>query len=378
MPNDPGRSGEAASRMLQFLNAFVTVQTLHVAAALGIPDLLADGPVTVDSLAVRSGAHRPSLYRLLRMLAGMGVLREEADGRFSLTGLGATLRSDGPDSVRDWALYVGAPETWQAWGRLRDTVMTGESGFVLAHGMPTYDYLARHPALGATFDRWMTRQSDQHNAALVAGYDFSPFRTVADIGGGEGSTLAAILRANLSLRGILLDVPKVVENPTPLKAAGVHDRCKIIGGDMLVEVPSGADVYILKRALMIWGDEEAIQVLRNCAAVLPRNGKVLGIEMVMPPSNEPSPAMAFDVLMLLAHKGGRIRTEAEFHDLFTGAGLRLTRILPTASPNSILERGDSGPVTSWPYLAERCETPNMPLERTAGSHSLAAGAQRPR
>jgi hypothetical protein len=214
--------------------------------------------------------------------------------------------------------------------------MTGESGFALAHGMPTYDYLARHPALGATFDRWMTRQSDQHNAALVAGYDFSPFRTVADIGGGEGSTLA---RANLSLRGILLDVPKVVANPTPLKAAGVHDRCKIIGGDMLVEVPSGADVYILKRVLMIWGDEEAIQVLRNCAAVLPRNGKVLGIEMVMPPRNEPSPAMAFDVLMLLAHKGGRIRTEAEFHDLFTGAGLRLTRILPTASPNSILEGG---------------------------------------
>jgi hypothetical protein len=323
--------------MLQLLNAFLMVQTLHVAAALGIPDVLADAPATVDSLAVKTGAHRPSLYRLLRMLAGVGALREEADGRFFLTALGATLRSDGPDSVRDWALYVGAPETWEAWGRLRDTVMTGESGFVLAHGMPTYDYLAQHPALGATFDRWMTRQSDQHNAAVVAGYDFSSFRAVADIGGGEGSTLAAILRANMSLRGILLDVPKVVTNPTPLQAAGVYDRCTVIGGDMLAAVPSGADAYILKRVLMIWGDQEATQVLRNCAAVLTRNGKVLGIEMVMPPRNEPSPAMAFDVLMLLAHKGGRIRTEAEFRDLFTAAGLRLIRVLPTASPNSILE-----------------------------------------
>jgi hypothetical protein len=325
--------------MLQLLNGFLTAQTLHVAAALGIPDLFADGPVTVDSLAVKAAAHRPSLYRVLRMLAGTGAVREEADGRFSLTPLGATLRSDGPDSVRDWALYVGAPETWEAWGRLRDTVMTGESGFVLAHGIPTYDYLARHPALGATFDRWMTRQSEQHNAAVVAGYDFSSFRTVADVGGGEGSTLAAILRANPSLRGILLDVPKVVANSTPLEGAGVDDRCTVIGGDMLAGGPSGADAYILKRVLMIWGDDEAIQVLRNCAAVLPRNGKVLGIEMVMPPCNEPSPAVALDVLMLLAHKGGRIRTEAEFRDLFTAAGLRVTRILPTASPNSILEGG---------------------------------------
>lgn len=323
--------------MLQLLNAFLTVQTLHVAAALGIPDLLANAPATVDSLAVATGAHRPSLYRLLRMLAAAGSLREEADGRFSLTALGATLRTDGPDSVRDWALYVGATETWEAWGRLRDTVMTGEPGFVLAHGMPTYDYLAQNPELGATFDRWMTRQSDQHNAAVVAGYDFSSFRTVADIGGGEGSTLAAILRANPSLRGILLDVPKVVANPTPLMAAGVYDRCAVIGGDMLGGVPSGADAYMLKRVLMIWGDEQATQALRNCAAVLPRDGKVLAIEMIMPPCNEPSPAPTFDVLMLLAHKGGRIRTEAEFRELFKAAGLRLTRVVPTASPNSILE-----------------------------------------
>jgi len=337
MASEPGRTGEAASQMLQMLNACFTVQALHVAAALGLADLMANGPVTVDDLAAATSARRPSLYRLLRMLAGAGVFREETDGRFALTDLGSTLRGEGPDSVRDWALYVGAREPWEAWGRLRETVITGEPGFVLAHGMSTYEYLARHPELGAPFDRWMTRQSDQHNAAIVAAYDFSPFRIVADIGGGQGSTLAAILRANPSLRGILLDLPQVVAHATPLEEAGVADRCEIVGGDMLQRVTGGADAYLLKRVLMIWGDEQAIQVLRHCVEVLPKDGRVLVVEMVMPPGNDPSPAKSFDLLMLLANRGGRVRTEAEFRDLFAVAGLRLTRIIPTTSPNWIVE-----------------------------------------
>lgn len=183
----------------------------------------------------------------------------------------------------------------------------------------------------------MSRQSDQHNAAVVAAYDFSPFRIVADIGGGQGSTLAAILRATPSLRGILLDQPPVVANPAPLEAAGVDDRCDVVGGDMLEAVPGGADAYLLKRVLMIWGDEQARRVLRHCAQALSKGGKVLAVEMIMPPGDDPSPAKGFDLLMLLAHEGGRVRTEAEFRDLFAAAGLRLTKVIPTASPNSILE-----------------------------------------
>jgi hypothetical protein len=337
MANQLNPPGEAPSRMLQLLNACLTAQALHAAAALGIPDLLAGGPRTADDLAAATGAHGPSLYRLLHMLTGTGVFREGADGSFGLTPLGGTLRSEGEDSVRDWALYVGAPEPWAAWGRLREAVMTGESGFVLAHGMPTYEYLARHPELGAPFDRWMSRQSDQHNAALVAAYDFSPFGTVADIGGGQGSTLAAILRANPPLRGILFDLPHVVAHAAPLEAAGVGDRCEVVGGDMLEAVPGGADAYLLKRAVMIWGDEQATRILRHCAAALPKGGKVLVVEMVMPPGNEPSPAKGFDLLMLLAHEGGRVRTEDEFRELFAAAGQRFARVIPTASPNSILE-----------------------------------------
>jgi O-methyltransferase domain/Dimerisation domain len=241
-------SSTAPAQMLQLLNGFLTVQALHVAAALGIADLLADGARDSDDLAVATGAHGPSLYRLLRTLAGMGVFREEADGRFALTSLGDTLRTDRSDSVRDWALYVGAHAPWEAWGRLQDAVMTGEPGFVHAHGMPTYEYLIEHPELGAHFDRWMTRQSEQHNAAIVAGYDFSACRTVADVGGGQGATLAAILRAHPALRGILFDLPHVVADPAPLAEAGVADRCAVVGGDMRRGVPAGADAYLTSGA----------------------------------------------------------------------------------------------------------------------------------
>jgi hypothetical protein len=324
--------------MLQLLNAGLTAQALHVVAELGIADRLVDGPAAIDDLAVATGAHRPSLFRLLRMLVGAGVFREEGEDRFALTSLGRTLRSEGLESVRDWALYVGAPAPWAAWGRLRETVMTGTSGFVLAHGLSTYEYLTRHPELGAPFDRWMTSQSDQHNGAVVAAYDFSSFRVVADIGGGQGSTLAAILRVNPSLRGILLDQPQVVAGAERvLRAAGVAERCEVIGSDMLQGVPGGVDAYILKRVLMIWGDEPASRVLKQCAAGLPKHGRVLVVEMVMPAGNDPSPARSFDLLMLLANEDGRVRSEAEFRDLFATTGLRLARVIPTASPNFILE-----------------------------------------
>jgi hypothetical protein len=319
------------------LNTFLTVQALHVAAFLGVADLLAGGSKTVDELAVATKADRSSLHRLLRMLTGPGVFREEADGRFAITPLGATLRSDGPDSVREWALFVGAPEMWAVWAGLRASVMSGEASFPAVHGAPMWDYIAARPNLGDAFNGWMTRQSRQHNSALVASYDFSTFRVVVDVGGGQGSTLAAILSAHPSVRGVLLDLPQVVARTTPLDEAGVADRCEVIGGDMVSAVPEGADAYLVKRVLMDWGDADAATILRQCARAMAEGGKVLVVEMLMPTGNDPSPAKPFDILMLLNQPGGRIRTEKEFRELFTGAGLRLSRIVPTASPNSILE-----------------------------------------
>lgn len=336
MERHSGEAGELTARMLHMLNAFLTVQSIHVAAALGIADHLLDGPKEVTQLASVTKSHPGALYRLLRMLAGQGIFIEQTDGRFALNPLGECLCREGPSSVRDWALFVGATEMWETWGSLRDSVITGETAFPRVHGMPLWKYLGLHPEVGAPFNRWMSQQSGQHNAALVSSYDFSTIRTVADIGGGHGSTVAAILRANPRARGILLDLPHVVADVAPLLEAGVRDRCDIIGGDMLQGVPAGADVYLIKRVLMDWADEQAITILRNCAKVLPVGGKVLAIEMVLPPAGEPSAATGFDILMLL-NTGGRSRTQAEFSDLFRAAGLRLARAITTPSPNTVLE-----------------------------------------
>ena len=323
--------------MLRMLNAFLTVQALHVAADLGLADLLAGGPKSVDDLAAATTADPTSLHRLLRMLCGSGVFQQEADGSYALTALGATLKSDGPDSVREWALFVGAPEMWPVWAGLRESVLTGRASFPAVHGVPMWEFIANHEKLGVAFNGWMTRQSHQHNSALVDAYDFSPFRRVVDVGGGQGSTLAAILRANPSLLGVLLDLPAVVATTTPLEAAGVSDRCEVIGGDMLRAVPAGGDAYIAKRVIMDWSDADSTTILRNCREAMTDDGRVIVVEMLMPSGDEPSPARSFDILMLLNQPGGRIRTEAEFRELFAQAGLRLSKVVATPSPNSILE-----------------------------------------
>lgn len=323
--------------MLRMLNAFLTVQGLHVAADLGLADLLAGGPKSVRDLATATKAEPASLHRLLRMLAGSGVVHQEADGSYTLTALGATLKSEARDSVREWALFVGAPEMWSVWAGLRESVLTGRASFPAVHGVPMWEYIASHEKLGQAFNGWMTRQSAQHNAALVGAYDFSRFRRLVDVGGGQGSTLAAVLTAAPLLRGVLLDLPVVVATTTPLEAAGVLDRCEVIGGDMLQTVPAGGDAYIVKRVLMDWSDTDSTTILRACRTAMTDGGKVLVVEMLMPAGDEPSPARSFDILMLLNQPGGRIRTEAEFRELFAGAGLRLSRVVATASPNSILE-----------------------------------------
>jgi O-methyltransferase domain len=328
---------EGKERMLGMLSSVLTVQALYVAAELGVADELAAGSRSVSELARSAGAHPAALYRLLRLLAAAGVFLEEADGRFALTPLGGCLRREGPDSVRDWALYLGSPQLWEVVGTLRETVRSGRPAFPRVHGRTLWDYMTEHPDFAAPFHRWMSRQSELHNAALVAAYDFSPFQVLADIGGGQGSTLAAILQAHPSLRGILFDLPDVVRHPTALDEAAVAQRCEVTGGDMLAGVPSGADAYMVKRTLMTLSDETAATLLRSCAAAMPDHGKVLAVEMVLPAGNEPSPAKTFDVLMLLQHPGACIRTEAEFAELFAAAGLRIAKIIPTASPNSILE-----------------------------------------
>jgi hypothetical protein len=335
--HNPRGPENLAAQMEQMLFAHFLVQGIRVAAELGIADILAGRSLTSDELADATGAHGPSLHRLLRMLASFGVFGQDATGRFALTPLGATLRSDGPVSLRDLAILHGAPAFWQAWGELQHSIMTGESAFEHVYGKPFYEYAGQQSALHAAFNGWMTRQSEQHNAALVAAYDFSGLGLLVDVGGGRGATLAAILQANPAARGILFDLPQVIGDGRLPEIVGVAERCQVIDGDMLNAVPAGADCYILKRVFMDKSDEQAVKVLRICADALADQGRIVLVEPIIPPADEPSPNTILDVHMLVIIGSGRVRTEAEFRRLFDAAGLRLMRIIPNASPNSIIE-----------------------------------------
>lgn len=322
-------------QMYGMLNSHFLVQALYVAATLRIPDLLANGSRTVDELAQASASHSPSLYRLLRMLAGAGVFKEVGAGRFELTPLGATLRTDTPDSVRDWALFIAAPPVWTAWSNLLHSVRTGVSAFEHTFGMPLFAYFKDHPELAGAYNGWMVTQSELQNGAVLASYDFSEHHTVVDVGGGQGATLAAILHANPGIAGVLFDRPEVVAKAELPES--VTERCTIIAGDMLEGVPVGAYMYVIKRVLMDWNDELAAKALMNCRDAMAENGKVLVIEPVVPSGNEPSVSKLLDITMLVMQHGGRMRTESEHRALFETAGLELTRVIPTESPLRLME-----------------------------------------
>ena len=323
--------------LLQAIVDYPSAQVVHAAARLGLADLLADGPRSVDDLAAATGTHAPSLARLVRALAALGALAEVGGGRVELTPLGAPLRSDVPGSVRDAVLFLAGEWYWRAWGGLLHSVRTGEPAFPAVHGTTAWDYRARHPEEGAIFDAAMTGISGMAADAVARSYDFSRIGVLADVGGGHGELLAAILAAHPSMRGILFDQPQVVAGARRLlERAGVADRCEVVGGSFFEAVPGGADAYLLKSVIHDWDDPEAAAILRACRAAVGDKGRLLVVERVVGPPNEPDPAK-FSDLNMLVELGGRERTAEEYRDLLAGAGFRLVGVTPTGSPFEVVE-----------------------------------------
>lgn len=315
---------------------YVVGQALHAAAKLNIADLLADGPRHLDELTTLTQAHRSSLYRLLRTLSSAGVFAEDERGCFSLTALGETLRSEGPASVRAAVMWVSEPLHYGSCGELTESIMTGKPAFESIFGMSYFDRLATDPEAGRIWDEGMACFSGMENAPIAQAYDFPASARVIDLGGGQGGFLVEVLRANPSLRGVLFDLPEVVATPREIVAAGLSGRCETIGGNFFTALPGGGDVYILKRVLHDWDDETCIDLLRRCRETMPSTARVLVIDAVIPPGNDPHPAKIVDLVML-SILPGRERTEREFQSLFAAAGLRLTRVIPTHSMLSIVE-----------------------------------------
>lgn len=333
-PSSVSEPKAADMQQLQFmLHGYRLTQALAVAARLGLADLLGDGPKTTDELAAATGANGDALYRMLRALASVGVFAETAERRFTLTPMAELLRRDHPLSARAQILYV-SDEPYRAWGNLLPGVMTGVTPFEQTFGAQHFQHLEQHPASNAAFNQAMSASSRQAARAIVAAYDFSAAGKVVDIAGGQGVLIAAILRANPALHGVLFDQPHVVADALPLlEAAGVADRCELASGDFFAAVPPG-DTYTLRHILHDWDDDHSVAILRSCAQALAPGGRTLVVEAVIEPGNDPSPAKFLDMMMFVMN-GGRERTADEYRRLFAAAGLTLTRIIPTGAESLI-------------------------------------------
>lgn len=333
------RRPAAQETMLGLITGYWVSQLVYVVAELGVADVLAAGPRTAESIARRVGAHPPSLRRVLRALASVGVFAEDGRGRFRLTPLAQTLRSDRPGSLRDFARMMVDDWNWQSWGALQHGIRTGESPFLKAHGVPTFEFLRRHPDKESVFSASMASISASENHAVARAYPFGDLDRLVDVGGAHGHLLATILRRHRRLRGVLYDQPQVVagaEQRGFLSERAIGDRVEVRGGDFFSAVPTGADAYLMKYILHDWDDDLCLRILGHCREAMAPGGRVLVVEHVIPPGNAANWGKLLDINMM-AGPGGRERTRSEFEDLFRRAGLRLARIVPTACPLSILD-----------------------------------------
>lgn len=323
--------------LTQIMLGSLAAQALYVPAKLGIADLLADGPKSVEELATATDTHAPSLYRVLRAVASLGVFTEQENQKFALNANAEPLLSNRPNSMRDMTIFMGEDWHWEVWGKTMYSVRTGKSAWAEMHGEDVFGYFKENSEALGIFNRAMTSLSALSTKAVIEAYDFTGINSLIDIAGGHGRLLTDILEANPSTRGVLFDMPQVIEgareNVAKTKAA---DRVEFVAGDFFDSVPAGGDAYMMKHIIHDWDDERALTILRNIKRAMNPGGRVLLVESVIADGNNQDFGKLMDIEMLVS-PGGKERTAAEYEDLFARAGLRLTRILPTKSAYSVIE-----------------------------------------
>jgi hypothetical protein len=316
---------------------FRTTQLVYVAAKLGLADLLAQEARTATDLAAATKVEPCALYRLLRALASLGIFAESDGGLFGMTPTAELLRRDRPGSLRSTVMLYGDEFLWRAYGQLFRAVETGQSAFSLVYGQSFYDYLGEHPASAALFHEAMTGFSQQEEIAILSAYNFSRYRSIIDIGGGQGELVFALLRAHSNLKAAIFDrTPPSEESLQMFASCGFAARAQFLQWDFFTAIPKGHDVYLLKSVIHNWDDAAAITILGRCRDAMPAEARLLLAERVIPAGNAPSEAKLFDINMLVS-VGGQERTEAQYAALFDKAGLELTRAIPTASHLCLVE-----------------------------------------
>jgi SAM-dependent methyltransferase len=311
-------------------------QALHVAAKLGIADLISDAPRSSCELADATSTDGPALYRVLRGLTTLGIFAEDEQNKFRNTPLSEALRTDHPESVRAGAIMMGAPFLWRPWGELLGAVTTGQPAFDRVFGQSFFDYLTEHPDDATIFNAVMTSGASATVAPVLAAYDFSRFDRIVDVGGGHGALLKGIVSANPNLQGVLFDLPHVVGGAEAMVDDATGGQYEVVGGDFFQAVPEGADAYIVKGVIHDWSDRDAVRILSSCRRAIKPSGRLLLIESILRPSNQPDPSKFMDLMMLVLVKG-RERSESDFRELLQKAGFSLMRIIPTTGSYSIIE-----------------------------------------
>jgi hypothetical protein len=342
VPQDATKQTAAAAAMVHLLEGAAIARIVHTAAELGLADQLGDAEHDAASLAGMIGCHAPSLARLLRALAAVGVVYETTDRCYALTPLGATLRSDRPGSMRAWARFALSEYADLPWRALDHAIRTGENVFQHQFGTDIWSFRSAHPDYSSLFDEAMQSFTLVVNQTVALHYPFNGIGWVIDVGGGNGTLLLSVLERHPNMRGTVYELPHVATRAREhIAAAGFASRCEVIAGDALVEVPKGADAYMLKSVIHGREDDAALTILRNCRDVMPNHAKLLLIERLLPEQIDPDDLrnrsyFIADLNMMLS-PGGRERTEAEYRRLLSDAGLRCSRVVRTPSLSAIIE-----------------------------------------
>ncbi len=323
--------------LIQMATAHWVSHVVHAAAQLSLADHLASGPRTAEDLAGPTKTHAPSLYRLMRTLASLGIVSEDSSRKFSLTPVGEALKTGAPGAAKATILTLASDWMMRGFSEFQYSLQTGKPAFEKSLGMPIFDWFAQHPKEASLFSETMVGFHGMEPPAVAAAYDFSGARTVVDVGGATGNLLSAVLAKHAGPRGILFDLPHVVTDaPALIKSRGLTDRITIESGSFFDRVPAGGDVYMLSHVIHDWSESQCLTILGHVRRALNPGGRVLIIEMVLPSGNAPHPGKMLDIMMLIG-PGGQERTEAEYAALLSKAGMRLARVIPTASAVSIVE-----------------------------------------
>jgi hypothetical protein len=329
----------AIEQLMQVATGFQLSACLYVAAKLNIADLVAHERRSTEDLAARTGTNADALYRVLRPLISVGIFAEPEPRVIASSPGAQPLRSDVPGSVHGLALWVADPFMIHIASDLLYSVETGKPAVEHLYGKPAFECIAAMPRVQEAFNQGMTAISREFAPAVLDAYDFSAVETLMDVAGGQGYFICKALKRHPKMKGILLDLPHVVESAQSMLCdMGVDDRCQPVAGDFFEEVPSGADTYYLQHIIHDWDDEHALKILRNIRKALAgrKHGRVLIVDAVLPESSEPHPAKLLDLVMLTV-PGGRERTEPEWRDLLAKAGFRISRIVPTKVGKSVIE-----------------------------------------